>query len=74
MVTWITVWRLLMIVAEKEQLIIVTSNDGGYLSGRCALCNEYGGINCDPRIQHKENCPLKDPNVNDVLVMRITFY
>ena len=40
---------------SRKELMVVTENHGGYLSGLCALCGDSGWID---EIEHKPGCLL----------------
>ena len=41
---------------KKEDLIIITGDDGGYKSGRCAVCKALGWIET---LKHEVWCPIQ---------------
>lgn len=45
---------------KREDLLICTSNDGGYRGGYCAVCGKRGNLNCNPPLEHAEGCPVAD--------------
>lgn len=57
-----------MIKVPIDNVIVITSNDGGYLSGQCQACgavgwvdNKYGypfGCPSSNKLVHKEGCDL----------------
>lgn len=51
------------LIFTRRQLLVVTNNHGGYLSGSCALCGSCGWLN---NIEHTAGCLLADPKVKKV--------
>lgn len=42
-------------IANREDLLIITGNHGGYYAGRCAVCGAIGWIE---DLKHDKNCPV----------------